>query len=104
LKKFALETVSNIGRYKEMAGKFKQKSKPDRALFDVEYKQLFKSAGKKGSIDTLGTYSTAGDELLLKQLKQRFLDRNSDECFYDYDEINTIIMMHRVIAQNKDFQ
>lgn len=102
LKKFAEETVSNMKQYIEMASKFKQKSKPDRALFDAEYKQLYKSAGKEGSIANLGTYSTTGDELSLKKLKQRFLDRNSDECFYDYEEVNVIIMMHRIIAQNKD--
>lgn len=89
-------------QYIEMASKFKQKSKPDRGLFDAEYKQLYKSAGKEGSIANLGTYSTTGDELSLKKLKQRFLDRNSDECFYDYEEVNVIIMMHRIIAQNKD--
>lgn len=104
LKKFAQETVSGTESYKKMATEFKHKSKPNKVLFNTEYEKLFKSAGKKGAIDALGIYSTPEDVPSLQQLKRRFLDRNSDECFYDYDEINVIIMTHRLIVQNKDIQ
>ena len=71
-------------------------------VFQQEYDKLFKSLGKKGSYETLGKSSTANDEPVLKALRERILQRDSDEAFYDYRKVNEIILQNRMIAAGQD--
>lgn len=95
--KFARETLDNIGRLKADITEFAQEKQPSDESFQREYNQLFKSAGKKGSYEVLGNSSTIQDELKLKALRERILQRNSDEAFYDYQKINDIIIRNRLV-------
>jgi hypothetical protein len=95
---FARETLGNLDHMKADVASFKQKKQPSAASFQREYEQLFKSAGNKGSYETLGISSTAQDEPKLKALRERILQRDSDEAFYDYQKVNGIILRNRTIA------
>ncbi len=101
LKKFTEETIENMDSYRQRFMDFKEKKRDDRQLFKAGYAVLYKTAGTKGSIEKLGLYSDDEDENILKGLRIRILDRNSDECLYDYREINTIIMLNRLISKNR---
>lgn len=96
--KFAQETVDSINEKSlKSISDMARKKQPSPASFQKEYTQLFKSAGKKGSYDTLGAASTIGDEPRLKALRERILQRDSDEAFGDYQKVNGIIAMNRII-------
>lgn len=99
-KVFAEETIANLGKYRDKINEEKAKRKENLELFKKEYNQLFKSMGHKGSAERLGVYSSIENEPELKKLRERILLRNSDECFYDYDKVNAIIMLNRLIAEN----
>jgi HEAT repeat protein len=94
---FAKETVNNYEQMSDYMKSFKSKKKNDRALFESEYKKIYSSFGKEGNYDDLGSTSTKADEEKLKRLKEIILQRNSDECFYDYQKVNNIIMLNRLI-------
>lgn len=95
--KFARETVDNMERMKEGTAKFAKSKKPSASSFQSGYAQLFKSAGKKGSYEALGLASATDDEPKLKALRERILQRDSDEAFYDYQKVNEIIVRNRMI-------
>ncbi len=102
LKQFAKETIANISKIKKWAGDYKGKKVDKRDLFETEYKDLYKSTGHKGNYENLKRSSRIEDEPRLKKLRERILLRNSDECFYDYDKVNKIIIFNRIIFKNKD--
>ena len=52
--------------------------------------------GLEGSYEVLGASSTAQDERKLKALRERILQRNSDEAFYDHQKVNEIIVWNRL--------
>lgn len=97
VKKFARETLDNMNEIKASVTTFAQKKQPSAEAFQREYTQLFKSAGKFGNFQTLGITSTGDDEPRLKALRERILQRDSDEAFYDYLKVNEIIMLNRVL-------
>jgi HEAT repeat protein len=70
--------------------------KPSAEIFLREYKQLFQSAGKQGDYQSLAASSSVSNELQLKALRERILQRGSDEAFYDYKKINKIILINRL--------
>lgn len=76
---------------------FAKTKKPSAASFKLEYAAIFKAAGVKGDYEKLGACSTVQDEPRLKALRERILQRNSDEAFYDYQKVNEIIMLNRMI-------
>lgn len=94
--KFARETLANLNQVKAEVAAFAKKKQISATSFQREYTQLFKSAGKQGSYEVLGVYSTVQDEPKLKALRERILQRDSDEAFYDYQEVNQIIMRNRL--------
>jgi len=102
LKQFAKETITSISEIRKLAGDYKGKKVDRRDLFEAEYKYLYKSAGHKGDYENLNRSSRIEDEPRLKKLRERILFRNSDECFYDYDKVNKIIIFNRIIFKNKD--
>lgn len=103
LKNYAKKIIDNLKFIKQEANKFKAKKKNDRQCFEKEYALLYKSAGRQGDIETLGSCSISEDEPRLKDLRRQILiTRNSDEGLYDCRKVNEIIMMNRRISQNKN--
>ena len=82
--KYAGETLSHIKKMTEGMVQLAQKRKPSAAAFQREYDLLFESRGKQGDYDALWIASTRQDEPRLKTLRERILQRNSDEAFSDY--------------------
>lgn len=93
---FAFETISNFEEMKNHISAFKAGKKDDRAGFEAVYKQIYDSMGKTGDYQRLAAASTGADEARLKKLKEVILQRNSDECFQDYQKINDVIMLNRL--------
>jgi HEAT repeat protein len=93
---FARETLDMMNKMEVDAKEFAQAKQSATASFQSEYKQLFKSYGKEGDYENLGIYSTLQDEPKLKALRERILQRDSDEAFDDYQQVNAIIMQNRL--------
>ncbi|MCE5186641.1 MAG: HEAT repeat domain-containing protein [Planctomycetaceae bacterium] len=96
---FAQETLNNLGQMSQAIKTFHDKKRVSAPEFQAEYQKLYDSAGKKGNTNILSQTSTPGDEPKLKLLRQRILQRNSDECFEDYQKINEIIMFNRFLSK-----
>jgi hypothetical protein len=101
VKTFADETIANLNTYRQKINEAKAKKKNDRESFEKTYNSLYKGYGHDGSYETLAACSQFDDEQRLKKLRERVLFRNSDECFYDYQKINEIIMFNRFIANTR---
>lgn len=82
--------------------KFKDLKKVDKEIFQREYQILYDSYGKEGDLEILSESSDYKDEESLRKLKQKFLYRMSDESFYDYEDINKIILYNRFLFYLKD--
>ncbi|MEW6290881.1 MAG: HEAT repeat domain-containing protein [Thermodesulfobacteriota bacterium] len=93
---FAFETISNFEEMKNHISAFKAGKKDDRAGFEAAYRQIYDSMGKGGDYQRLAAASTRADEARLKKLKEVILQRNSNECFQDYQKINDVIMLNRL--------
>jgi hypothetical protein len=93
-KQCAEETLALVGKVEKLIVEFRQKKKPDSAVFDREYAKIYKSGGREGDMQILSVTSSTQDESRLKKLRQRILQRNSDEAFEDYKKINDIITRH----------
>ncbi len=102
LAKFASETVANIGKLKATASELSKSRKPSSSDFQEEYAKIFKSAGRKGDWKKLAASCSPADEPKLKALREKILQRNSDECFYDYHKVNGVILASRRAAQAPD--
>jgi hypothetical protein len=96
LVKFAQETVSNIDKIKVESESFRKKKKVSEAVFQRQYALLFQTLGKKGNYEALAILSSEKDEAKLKALRERILQRDSDEAFYDYQKVNEIILKNRL--------
>jgi hypothetical protein len=94
---YAKETIKESNNIIEQVENFRKKKKEDQKLFKNEIKKLKDSLGKKGSYDILSAYSTKENEEELKKLKQAILRRNSDKCLKDYQKINNIIRLNRLL-------
>lgn len=102
---FARETIGGMDQMKtQVATAIQKKSPAPREDFQREYDALFESAGKKGSYDVLGAASTSQDEPKLKALRERILQRDSDEAFADYQKVNTIVVINRLTAGMQEQQ
>lgn len=96
---FARESFEAIATMQSETEDFIAERSPSAELFQREYDLLMKSAGKEGDYDALGSASTAADEPALKALRERIFQRDSDESFYDYQQINGIIIHNRLAAE-----
>ena len=97
LVQFAKETLNNLDRTNEWISSFKTEKEVSSKQFQKEYDKLYKSAGKKGDYKVLSIASSFEDEPKLKKLRERILQRDSDESFYDYQKVNEIIMLNRFL-------
>lgn len=102
LVQFARETLNNLDQARANMASFAQKKQPSAVAFEIEYANIFKSAGKKGNYQTLEISSTAKDEPKLKALRERILQRSSDEALNDYQKVRKIINRNRTIAAMAD--
>jgi hypothetical protein len=96
---FARETLENLPGYAAELETFKKMKKVAPEAFERAYAALYTSAGRDGSYDGLAFYSTVKDEGRLKSLRERILQRNSDEAFQDYQTVNDIIMRNRLATR-----
>jgi hypothetical protein len=97
LVKLAQETIGHVEIMKKNVETFKMQKNVSPEEFIKQYDQLYKSAGKNGDYKLLSAASSSDDEPKLKILREQILRRNSDEAFYDYHKVNTIIMLNRLI-------
>jgi hypothetical protein len=102
--KFASESLDGIGQTKTAVMEFVGKKRISKADFDREYSKIYRSAGHEGDYEALGVSSSLADEPRLKKLREHILTRNSDESFYDYDKVNSIIGLNRFAARLKDIK
>jgi len=102
VEKFASETLGNMDKMKAMVVAFSKNKKHSESSFQREYTQLLRSAGKEGDYDVLGISSTVEDEPKLKTLRERILQRDSDEAFEDYQKVNNIIVRNRMANAMED--
>jgi len=93
----AREAVRRLEEVQGIIERFRSQKIPNRTAFEAEYGKILDSFGKEGNYHVLGAASTKEDEQRLKKLKQIILQRNSDECFYDYQRVNRIIILNRLI-------
>jgi hypothetical protein len=101
VKKYAQETIDQQVKMQQSIETFKKEKKVSPEDYKRQYDQIFKSAGKKGDYKVIATASAPGDESTLKKLREHILQRNSDECFHDYQKINEVIMFNRLIQSVK---
>jgi hypothetical protein len=97
LVKFAQKTLNNMEMMEEKINSFKKEKKVSPKEFQEEYYKLYKSEGKEGDYKILSRASSFEDEPMLKKLRERILQRDSDESFYDYRRVNNIIMLNRFL-------
>jgi hypothetical protein len=97
---YAKETLSLFDTYKTNMGDSLKNKEINPEKFKTEYKLLYKSYGQEGQYENLMKYSTFKDEGSLRRLKERILERESDEALHDYKKINYIILMNRFIKDN----
>jgi hypothetical protein len=93
---YARETLGNMDNMKSAIASFAEKKQITGSNFQSEYQLLFKSAGKEGNYENLAVTSSVRDEAKLKALRERILQRDSDEAFYDYQKVNDIIIRNRL--------
>lgn len=94
---FAQETMANLEKLDARAKSFRASKKDNRSLFESEYRQIYNSYGKTGNYDNLAATSTRSDEPRMKKLRETILQRNSEDCFFDYQRVNDIIMLNRIL-------
>lgn len=99
-KDYAQETLSLLDKYKTATSDCLKNKEIYPEKFQAEYKLLYDSYGKDGEYENLMKYSTFKDEGVLRRLKERILERESDEALYDYKKVNYIILMNRLIKDN----
>lgn len=94
---FARESLASLVKAQAKTVEAAEQKRPDAKIFNREYDLLFKSAGRRGDKNALWLASTAADEPKLKRLRERILQRDSDEAFDDYQQINATILRNRWI-------
>lgn len=95
LVKLARRAIEDANRVKAEITSSTNDKNVSKDSFQQEYARSFQSAGKKGNYKTLAAASTLDDEPKLKALRERILQRDSDEAFYDYQNVNEIILLNR---------
>lgn len=94
---YARVTLANIGLIQSSLATYAKKKQSSPLLFERNYAELFRTSGRNGSYELLSIYSTAEDEPMLKKLREKILTRDSDDAFYDFQQVNDIIMRNRMM-------
>jgi HEAT repeats len=94
--------IRTLKQYPEDKAKFdslRQKRRPSAETFRKHYALLYRSMGKEGDYEILDQASTLADEPALKKLRERILQRDSDEASDDYQKVSKIIWLNRLFAE-----
>lgn len=100
-KDFAKETIDLIKNMSDQIKPVAAMKTDSRELFEHSYREIWESYGSDGDYQALMTASTLDDEPDLKKLRERILQRNSDESFYDFNRVNDIIALNRILYSQK---
>ena len=95
VRSFAQEVVDGKADMRAAVAEFRAEKKIDPAVFSREYDKLYESWGRRGDMEVLAAASGPEDEAALEKLRERILQRNSDEAFHDCQTVNGIIYMNR---------
>lgn len=101
LQRFAKETIENLPEMSEGLKSFEAKKRSAPEDFQREYQRIFASFGLKGDYEVIAATASFEDEAKLKKLRERVLQRNSDESYYDFQKINRIIHSNRLLNTQK---
>jgi len=101
LVQFASETLKNLNGMEAAVNSFEKSKKVSERMFREQYESLYASAGKTGDYQALSVASKPEDEAKLKKLRERILQRDSDEAFADYKKVNEIIIFNRLMKNTK---
>lgn len=96
LVQFARGTLADVEKVRKNVASYRKLKKVDAEAFRREYEALYRSVGR-GNYDALRAASTLEDEAKLKKLRERILQRNSDEALEDYEKVNDIITLNRLL-------
>lgn len=96
-KRFAEETMKLLDDMSEQMGSIKGMKDVSPEKFQKAYQEIWDSFGHDGDYQTLMLSSSQDDEPALKTLRERILQRNSDESFDDYVKVNEVISLNRVL-------
>lgn len=80
---------------------YKKSKKINKKDFEKQYDRSIKSFGKECDFYALGIVSDVNDENRLVEVRENLLVRSSDECLYDLNKINIIILYNRLITRDK---
>jgi hypothetical protein len=92
---FAQETIDSFPDMRIGIDSFISEKHVSAEDFQTAYNALFDNYGH-GDKEALASASTLADEAQLKKLRERILQRDSDEALYDYFEVNEIIRLNRL--------
>jgi HEAT repeat protein len=95
----AQEVLTSLPEMEKKLRDLEKERKVSSQRFKAEWERIYKSSGKEGDYKALSAASTNADEPELKRLRERILQRDSDECFYDYQKVNETILLNRLFAQ-----
>ena len=99
--KFMRESVESQGEMARMRERFR----PNAEKFNAAYRTLLNGGvhlnRSREAAQNILTCATPSDIPKLKELRRRVLDRQSDECFSDYQALTRIIQMVRVARGGK---
>ena len=96
LVKFATETLKSLKGMEDAVQSFKKEKKVSEKDFKKEYDALYRTMGRVGDYRILSISSKPEDEARLKKLRERVLQRTTDECFRDVKKINETIIFNRL--------
>ena len=92
---YAQETIDSLPDMRTRIDSFISEKNISAVDFKAAYKALYDNYGH-GEKESLASASTLADEAQLKKLRERILQRDSDEALYDYFEVNEIIRLNRL--------
>jgi hypothetical protein len=96
-RKFAEETIEMLKSLSKEIGSLEEMKRVSPEAFEEAYRQIWDSYGREGGYESLFAASQLDDEARLKKLRERILQRNSDEALYDYKKINQTIYANRLL-------
>ena len=100
---YAQETIDSLPDMRTRIDSFISEKRVSAPDFEAAYSALYDNYGY-GDNKALANTSTLEDEVHLKKLRERTLQRDSDEALHDYFEVNEIIRLNRLaqaVAEQK---
>lgn len=103
IKEFLQGAMDYRDSYIESVNKTYKIQQEQNLNFQEIYNELFDSYGKEGDLKELEKASSYKNENDLLALRVQIMERQSDEAFYDYIKVNSIITMNRYVEYNTRF-